>query len=189
MWTLISLWLLFGISHSFLAATNVRSFFEQLTPNKPHYFRLMYNLIAVFLLFLIICKTIDLNSDLMGNHYFLIKLIGGLLILSSFYVLFGVAKQMDLMSFFGFKSEDRNGELMTDGWYKIVRHPLYFGLLLLFLGILLLYPTLGVLISVAFSKLYIIVGIEFEETKLRRVFGQKYIDFSIGKKKFIPFIY
>jgi methanethiol S-methyltransferase len=189
MWTLIFLWLIFGISHSFLAATNVRSFFEQLTPNKPNYYRLMYNLIALFLLFLIAVKTMEVNSELMENNYFLIKLMGSALVLSSFYVLFGVAKQMDLMSFFGFKSEEMNGELMTGGWYTIVRHPLYFGLLVLFLGILLLFPTVGILISVAFSKLYIIVGIEFEEKKLRRIFGQKYIDFSVGKKKFIPFIY
>ncbi len=187
---LIILWLIFGVSHSLLAATNIRAFFEKLTNNKPYLFRLVYNLIALIILFLIVEKTIKLNQLLpFFSDYFLIKLIGIALILSGIYVLFGVAKQMDLLSFFGFENEDITGELMTGGWYKIVRHPLYFGLFLLFLGILLLFPTVGVLISVVFSKLYILIGIEFEEQKLRRFFGQNYIDFCKGKKKFIPFIY
>jgi methanethiol S-methyltransferase len=187
---LITLWLIFGFSHSLLAATNVRAFFEKLSNNKPYLFRLMYNLIALILLYLIIEKTIELNELIpIFSNYFLIKLIGIVLILSGFYVLFGVAKQMDLSAFFGFKNEEINGDLMTDGWYKIVRHPLYFGLFLLFLGIFCVFPTIGVAISVVFSKLYILIGIEFEEKKLRHIFGQNYIDFSKGKKKFIPFIY
>jgi methanethiol S-methyltransferase len=187
---LIFLWLIFGISHSLLAATNVRAFFEKLSNNKPYLFRLIYNLIALIILFLIVEKTMELNQLIpFFSNYFLIKFIGFALILSGIYVLFGVAKQMDLLSFFGFKNEAINGELMTSSWYKIVRHPLYFGLFLLFIGIFCVIPTIGVAISVVFSKLYILIGIEFEERKLKRVFGQKYIDFSIGKKKFIPFIY
>jgi methanethiol S-methyltransferase len=190
MYTLIILWLSFGISHSLLAATNVRAFFEKLTPNNPNYFRLIYNGISLFLLYLIVEKTIKLNEFMpILNNYFLIKIIGGALILSSMYVLFGVAKQMNLGAFLGFKKEENREGLMTDGWYQIVRHPLYFGLILLFLGVFLVFPTWGVFISLVFSKLYILIGIEFEEKKLRRVFGQDYVDFSNGKKKFIPFIY
>jgi methanethiol S-methyltransferase len=190
MLTLIILWLSFGISHSFLAATNVRAFFEKLTPNNPNYFRLIYNAISLFLLYLIVDKTIELDELMpLLNDYFLIKLIGGALVLCSVYVLFGVANQMNLLAFFGLKKEENREGLMTGGWYKIVRHPLYFGLILLFLGVFLVFPTWGVFISLVFSKLYILIGIEFEEKKLRRVFGQDYIDFSKGKKKYIPFVY
>jgi methanethiol S-methyltransferase len=187
---LIILWLIFGISHSLLAASNVRAFFEKLSPNKPHLYRLIYNAISLILLYLIAIKTIEFNELIpIFNDYFLIKLIGVVLILSSVYVLFGVAKQMDLKAFFGFKNEEITEGLMTDGWYKIVRHPLYFGLFLLFLGFFFVFPTVGIAISVAFSQLYVVIGIEFEERKLRRIFGQQYVDFSRGKKKFIPFIY
>jgi methanethiol S-methyltransferase len=190
MLTLVILWLIFGISHSLLAATNVRAFFEKLTNNKPHLFRLMYNIIALIILILIVEKTIELNQLIpFFSNYFLIKLIGFALILSGIYVLVDVAKQMDLLSFFGFKNEEIKGELMTGGWYKIVRYPLYFGTFLLLLGVLLLFTTFGTLIFFAFSQLYVLIGIEFEERKLKRFFGQKYIDFSNGKKKFIPFIY
>lgn len=190
MFTLIILWLSFGISHSLLAATNVRAFFEKLTPNNPNYFRLIYNGISLFLLYLIVVKTIELN-ELMPilDNYFLIKIIGGALILSGFYVLFGVAQQMNLLAFFGFKKEEITEGLLTGGWYKLVRHPLYFGTILLFLGVFFVFPTYGVFISLVFSQLYVLIGIEFEEKKLRRVFGQDYIDFSKGKKKFIPFVY
>ncbi|MDZ7878951.1 MAG: isoprenylcysteine carboxylmethyltransferase family protein [Saprospiraceae bacterium] len=187
---LIIFWLAFGISHSFLAATSVRIFFEKLAPNNPHYFRLIYNGISLVLVYLIVKKIIEW-AELMPilKDYFLIKLIGGALILSGFYVLLGVAKQMNLSVFFGFAKEENKEGLMTDGWYKIVRHPLYFGLILLFLGVFCLFPTWGIFTSLVFSTLYILIGVEFEEKKLRRVFGQSYIDFSKGKKKFIPFVY
>ena len=187
---LILLWLVFGVSHSLLAATYVRAYFEKLSNNKPHYFRLIYNLIALILLYLIVEKTIELNNPILNlNNYFLIKLIGIAFVLSGVYVLFGVAKQMDLNAFFGFKKEKITEGLITDGWYKIVRHPLYFGTFLLLLGILVLFSTFGALISFVFSQLYVVIGIEFEEKKLRRIFGDKYLDFSKDKKKFIPFIY
>ncbi len=187
---LVILWLIFGVSHSLLASTKVRTFFEKLSNNKPYLFRLIYNVIALIILFLIVEKTMELNELIpFFSDYFIIKLMGIALILSGIYVLFGVAKQMDLLAFFGFKNEEINGDLMTDGWYKIVRHPLYFGLFLLFLGIFCVLPTIGIAISVVFSKLYILIGIEFEERKLKRVFGQNYAAFSKGKKKFIPFIY
>lgn len=189
MLTLIILWLIFGLSHSLLAATKVRAFFEQLTPHKPHIFRLIYNGIALILLFLIVVKTFDINTQLMLNHYLVIKLMGFLILLIGLFILFGVAKQMDLKAFLGFKSESVSGELITSGWYKIVRHPLYLGTLGIFIGVLLLLPTVGVLISVVFSQLYVMIGIEFEEKKLRRIFGLIYVDYSKGKKKFIPFVY
>jgi methanethiol S-methyltransferase len=183
--TLIILWLSFGISHSFLAATQVRAFFEK----SINYYRIIYNLISLFLLLLISIYSIDIHSHILLINHFLIKRIAALLVISGLFVLFGVAKQMDLYEFFGFGKEDNNGTLITSGWYKIVRHPLYFGLFLVFFGIFLTIPTMKMFISFIFSQLYIIIGIEFEEKKLRRVFGQDYIDFSIGKKKFIPFIY
>ena len=189
MWLLILLWLIFGISHSLLASTKVRAFFEQLTPNKPHIFRLIYNGIALILLFLIVVKTFKTNTYLVANNHLITKLMGFPILLMGLFILFGVAKQMDLKAFLGFKSESLSDELITSGWYKIVRHPLYLGTLSIFLGILLLVPTIGVLIAVVFSQLYVLIGIEFEEQKLRRVFGQAYIDYSKGKKKFIPFIY
>jgi methanethiol S-methyltransferase len=187
---LIFLWLIFSVSHSLLAATKVRAFFEELSNHKPYLFRLVYNSLALIILFSIVEKTIELNKLIpFFIEYFLFRVIGIIAVLGSFYVLFGVAKQMDLMAFFGFKNEEMSGELMTDGWYRVVRHPLYFGLFLLFLGVFCVFPTLGIAVSVAFSQLYVVIGIEFEERKLRRIFGQQYVDFSIGKKKFIPFIY
>ena len=189
MWLLILLWLVFGISHSLLAMTKVRAFFEQLFSNKPHIFRLVYNGIALILLFLIVIKAFKTDTHLVSNNYLITQLMGFLMLSMGLFVLFGVAKGMDLQAFLGFKSESLGGELMTGGWYKVVRHPLYLGTLGIFLGVLLLVPTIGVLISVVFSQLYVLIGIEFEEQKLRRIFGQTYIDYSKHKKKFIPFVY
>jgi methanethiol S-methyltransferase len=188
MWLLILFWLLFGISHSLLAATKVRAFFETFTPNKPHYFRLLYNLVALVLLYGIGFETFPYLYEHTPD-YVVLNLVSGLTACVSFLVLLDVVRQMDLKAFLGFKSEENNGQLMTRGWYKIVRHPLYFGLLLLGLAIFLNHSTPRTLVSLLFSQLYVVIGIEFEERKLRRVFGQAYLDYAKGKKKFIPFIY
>jgi methanethiol S-methyltransferase len=188
MWLLILLWLVFGISHSLLASTKVRAFFEALTPNKPYLFRLIYNFVALILLYYIGFETFPYIHETTPS-YVVVTLASALMVYISFLVLLDVVRQMDVKAFLGFKSEENGGQLMTRGWYKVVRHPLYFGLLLIGLSIFLNHPTVRTFVSLLFSQLYVVIGIEFEEQKLRRVFGQAYSDYSKGKKKFIPFIY
>jgi methanethiol S-methyltransferase len=186
---LILLWLIFGVSHSLLASTKVRSFFEEISGGKPFIFRLFYNALSLFLLFLIIVQTLLMSIAVMVKTHFMLQIMGIFGVITGLFILFGVARQMDLKAFLGFKNETSDGILMTGGWYKIVRHPLYFGIFVLFSGIYLLFPTPSFLISFVLSQLYVIIGIEFEEKKLRRIFGQEYTAFSKGKKKFIPFVY
>jgi methanethiol S-methyltransferase len=98
-------------------------------------------------------------------------------------------KRINILSFLGLSQNKESEGLITEGVYQIVRHPLYFGLFLVLMGCFFNVPTQSILFSVVMSIIYIVIGIEFEEKKLRRIFGEEYVKFALNKKKFIPFIY
>ncbi|TXT54796.1 MAG: conserved membrane protein of unknown function [Candidatus Thorarchaeota archaeon] len=70
---------------------------------------------------------------------------------------------------------DRKAELVTDGIYSRIRHPLYLATILLFLGLALLYfPYLEVLVF-SFAMIgYTLIGAYLEERKLVIHYGQDY---------------
>lgn len=81
-------------------------------------------------------------------------------------------------------------QLRTIGLYRIVRHPSYLGLELVFLAIalaslnwlaaaIILIPTTGAVLY----RIYV------EEISLRAAFGQQYADYSAKTKRLIPGIY
>ena len=95
--------------------------------------------------------------------------------------------QTDTLSFVGLRqifSDEKNGELVTHGFYRFMRHPLYtFGLLILWLSPDMTLNSLVVYISLT---IYILVGAYFEERKLVREFGQAYIDYKTSTPMLIP---
>ena len=116
--------------------------------------------------------------------------MGATLLMAGLYVMVAAFKRIDFFTFLGLstKEESPNG-LITEGWYKVVRHPLYWGIFLFLNGIFFIKPTGAVLLSVVLSIIYIIIGIEFEEKKLRQTYGRAYDDYAFKKKKFIPLVY
>jgi protein-S-isoprenylcysteine O-methyltransferase Ste14 len=67
----------------------------------------------------------------------------------------------------------KNQELATDGAYRFVRHPLYTGNILLVLGFALAGSRWwGVPVALFFFWFYYPTAIEYEDRKLRRIFGE-----------------
>jgi methanethiol S-methyltransferase len=181
------LWLLFFFSHSFLATPSVKTILEPVF--KTNY-RLFYNAVAAVLMTLIICHLLRMRSEYVLNPPVFLKWIGVLLLLPSVWILKEAFKNMNLSSFLGFsKTDESGGRLITEGVYQWVRHPLYFGTTLFFIALFLMIPTDSILLSIVFGFVYIIIGIEFEEAKLRQIFGEEYTQYVRGKKKFLPFLY
>ncbi len=68
----------------------------------------------------------------------------------------------------------KNQQLATDGPYSLVRHPLYTGNLLLLIGFTLASGLWwAVLLSTWFWWFYYPPAIEYEDRKLRRMFGER----------------
>lgn len=88
--------------------------------------------------------------------------------------------------------EERAGRtetLIVVGPYKYVRHPLYFGVVLLVLGWWLLLDYRFLLFSAVLLLIWFnFVVTAFEEKELRAIFGQEYAQYSRDVPKLIPFI-
>lgn len=92
------------------------------------------------------------------------------------------------LSFIGLRQliegKDRTSELVTQGLYRWVRHPLYSaGLLFIWLTPVMSQNSLVVITA---STIYIIVGAFFEERKLTREYGQAYEKYKAETPMLIP---
>lgn len=95
--------------------------------------------------------------------------------------------QTDTLSFIGLRQlfeDEKPGQLVTRGLYRVVRHPLYlFSLLFIWLSPAMSVNILTFNIGVT---LYFIVGAYFEERKLLRDFGEAYEEYKRVTPMLIP---
>jgi len=79
--------------------------------------------------------------------------------------------------------------LVSSGMYKIVRHPIYSGTILLFCGLILIKSSLLPLCYLPLSILLYYLMTVFEEKDLIRIFGEDYILYRQKVKyRIIPFV-
>lgn len=79
-------------------------------------------------------------------------------------------------------------QLVTDGVYRYVRHPMYTSLLLLGWGLFFQAPSLlGAAIATEIS-LFLICTIQAEEAENRQFFGSEYQRYQQSNKMLIPFL-
>ncbi len=91
--------------------------------------------------------------------------------------------------FFGFRPDstaDSSSELVISGIYSQIRHPLYLGLLGIFLGYFLVAGTVGALIHLGCLIAYLPIGIYFEEKKSCLRFWRKLPRLPKGSPHFLP---
>lgn len=81
-----------------------------------------------------------------------------------------------------------NHELVKTGIYKIVRHPIYLGLLLLFIGNTLIVGDYRGIIAVLIVFISFWFKLRKEEQLLLEVFGAQYTKYKSSTKALIPFI-
>ena len=187
---LIVLWLLFFISHSVLATPSVKAYFKIKLKEKFIHYRLYYNIIAAVLLLLIVLQIFNTKQQFFFEMTLLTYSLGFTLVMAGFIVAQEAFNKMNMRAFFGLDTAGEESQgLITEGVYKIVRHPLYFGLFLFLIGLFWIIPSEDIALCVVLSIVYIAIGIEFEEMKLRQTFGEAYKEYAKNKSKFIPFVY
>lgn len=84
--------------------------------------------------------------------------------------------------------QKKNHELIQNGLYKIVRHPIYTGLLLLFTGNAIIVGDYRGIIAVAIVFISFWFKLMKEEKILISLFGDQYIAYKHKTKAIIPFI-
>jgi protein-S-isoprenylcysteine O-methyltransferase Ste14 len=91
--------------------------------------------------------------------------------------------------FSGLVAIQEGHELMTDGLYRVIRHPSYLGLLIGIFGWALIFRSLiGVLILLLFLP-PLVARKNSEEALLESEFGERYADYRKRTWRLLPFLY
>ena len=187
-------WLIFaivvwGIAHSVAASLGFKNFLRRvLGSGFLRLYRLLYNFFSmVSFVPLLYFASILPNRSLyfVPAPWVYLMLVGQGI--SAILLVVGVL-QTDTLSFVGlrqlFETEEKPSKLVTKGFYRYIRHPLYtFGLLFLWLSPVV---TINSFVLYVFLTIYILVGAHFEERKLLREFGQEYVDYKAATPMLIP---
>jgi protein-S-isoprenylcysteine O-methyltransferase Ste14 len=188
MFWLISSIAVWGVLHSLLASTGVKSFVRRAFGNGVmKFYRLLYNVFAFLstlpVLYLMISLPDKILYQVPAPWSYLMRIGQALSVL----FLFIAVMQTDLLSFAGLRQlieEEKTGSLVTSGLYRSMRHPLY----TFSLSILWLSPSLSLNSFTIYAALtiYVLIGIFFEERKLLRDFGQSYEEYKSVTPMLLP---
>ena len=83
---------------------------------------------------------------------------------------------------------EKTSELVDQGIFKYIRHPLYASLIFLTWGIFLKNPTISLFIVSMLSTFFLYVTALCDERECIEYFGDKYIEYMTRSKRFIPFV-
>ncbi|HEY5732004.1 MAG TPA: isoprenylcysteine carboxylmethyltransferase family protein [Anaerolineales bacterium] len=177
-----------GIIHSIMASLGFKTLLRQTLGNRfMRFYRLFYNIFSVIsfapILYLVVALP-DRDLYQTPSPWSSLMLTGQVL---SIVLLIVAVLQTDILSFVGFRQlleEEKPGKLVTKGFYRYMRHPLYtFGLLIIWLSSNV---TLNSLVVYLGLTVYIFVGVYFEERKLLHEFGQEYVDYKSATPMIVP---
>lgn len=188
---LCALWAMYFALHSTLAANGVKSAIKGRFPGIVPYYRIIFNVIAVSGLVPLAWYTLSVN-DVQFIDSRLMTIIGLVVLVAGVYTLNVAFRSFNTKEFLGLAEEHTqtgSTELVRSGMYKIVRHPLYFATIIIFLGLLLMMPTLKILLVDLVVFAYLVIGSKLEEVKLIEEFGDDYRTYQKEVKGLIPFVY
>jgi methanethiol S-methyltransferase len=184
---LILLWGIYFFFHSFMASVTVKKSITNAFGCTQKSYRLTYNLFNIITLILLIFFFFHTPSSYLFKGNTFITTIGILVLFLGVFIMLLAVKNYDLPAFFGFRNETSMA-LQVKGIHKYIRHPLYSGTLLLFLGICIAWPETKNWILFLLMFIYILVGIKLEEKKLVITFGEEYRSYQKIVKQLIPYI-
>ena len=93
------------------------------------------------------------------------------------------------MDAFNHEVAPRTSRLMTDGPYRLCRNPMLFGVIVYYLGLLILLRSLKAIAVFVLFLIIIMIQVRFEEKRLLRDFGDAYLEYRSKTKRIIPFIW
>jgi protein-S-isoprenylcysteine O-methyltransferase Ste14 len=170
---------LFGLQHSGLSALRVKGRIIKRW-GKAGYAR-------IFTLTSIITLVVAFLSMNFGNWLYFITqpatinlplFILGIVSLVAGIVLAVMASRVISVSTVADMRPERKAELVTDGLYSRIRHPLYLAVFLIFGALALIYPFPVVLVFSLSMIAYTVIGAYFEEQKLVKYYGDEYLEYK-----------
>lgn len=138
---------------------------------------MVYNLINTILFMLLLFLTAIVPSYLFLEPSPLTNYSGLLIAAVGIFVIKRAFRNYNTLGFMGLKKEESQ-ELKTTGLQAEVRHPLYSGTILLFVGYVLFNPMLTSLVVLLALIVYLPFGIYWEEKKLNATYGNDYLEYK-----------
>jgi methanethiol S-methyltransferase len=184
---------LFAIQHSGMARPRFKAWFKRIVPESAE--RSTYVLLSSLALAAIYVWWEPIEGVIWSvpeggarNSIIALYLAGWLLLLYTTFLidhfdLFGLKQVWRRLS----NKTYRAPVFRTPSLYKLVRHPLYIGWLVIFWAA----PTMTVahLVFALVTTAYILVAIRFEEADLESAFGDAYVDYRARTPMLIPRLY
>ncbi len=174
----------FAVIHSILASTRLKELIHKKTGSRYRYYRLLYNLLSLALFIWVM---------LAYRHSPVIYFVPGVWSLSMYILqlilavaLFKCLQQTNVSDFLGFKQwqqQQTKIKLVTNGFYGVVRHPLY--LLSILFSVFNPVMTAQWLLLTVCSSIYFIIGARIEEKRFLNDLGDEYRHY----KQNVPFLF
>lgn len=182
----------FSLQHSLMAWPWFKEKWTRITPKpieRSTYILFASIALAVLLLGWQPLKTPlwDVSGAFLGRMLFWLSLAGwGVVLFSTFLI--------DHFDMFGLRQVFQHSKGVAPKtiafqkplFYRVVRHPIYFGLLLAFWAAPVI--SLGHLIFSLGMTVYIFVGIRYEEKELIKIYGEKYRKYRKNTPMILPFV-
>jgi len=193
---ILFLYFLFGYIHSVLSSKKIKNLIKNKFGNLIAFYRLSFNIISIFLLFLILkyAPHPDIIIYDLQNPYDFIILIPQFLGLIGFIWSFNYLCASEIIGLGQIKRWFRNEYDVDDldekttlnirGPFKFVRHPIYFFSMLFLIS----RPTMDLFYLITFicAAIYFYIGSIYEEKKLVELYGDLYTQYQSFVPRILP---
>ena len=175
----------FALHHSLFARTRTKDALSRLVPDRL--LRSVYVWMASLLL-VAVCVLWKPVGGVVYHHTGWIAVVHGIVQALGVWIVAQSVRAIDPLELAGIRSQSDAAGLQVTGPYRLVRHPLYLGWILMVFGAALV--TGDRLAFAVITTLYLALAIPWEERSLRVTFGSDYERYMRHVRwRMIPFIY
>ena len=188
------LWAAYCALHSYLISIGFTDFLTRRLKQYYAFFRIFYIVVSIALIIPLINYTTQLDTQIIIVDGLTLSIVRKVLTVGSLLIFFwAFFFDYDSLSFFGIRqilnfrktAETHPPELKRNGLLGIMRHPMYFALIIfLWSGT---YRMVDIVVNCILT-LYVIIGTILEERKLLLEFGDVYKKYQREVPMLIPFM-
>lgn len=189
-----SLWIAYVLLHSFLVSTSFTNLLNRLLKNYYAFYRIFFVAFSLALLIPLIRYTDQFDSNIIITYSPALNAVRYVLLLGALSMFFwAFFIDYDSLSFFGIrqilnfgkeKKINPTEDLKRTGLLGVVRHPMYFALIIALWCDT--FTMAGIMVNTILTA-YVIMGTILEERKLVLEFGDTYVKYQQEVPMLIPF--